>query len=790
MKAGSRLLEMIARGICARPALVFSLCLLLTLVSLFSSRHLAFKPSLNDLLPRGYESVKNLEEMTQRIGGIGFLIAALEGENLEASKRFARDLGARLLRELPQEIKYVDCSMNRDFFVERRLLYISLEDLREIKRRIQRKITDTRLRANPFLLDLTEEKERPVSLDFSDIEKKYRRLTPGGDYYVSKDKKLLVVLIKPLEASADIAFSRRLVENVERNIREMNPKGYDPGLRVTLTGRYKNKVVEQDFLERDIKKTGGIALTLIALLLWASFRSKRAVLLMVIPLLMSLQWTWAITYLTVGSLNVITGFFTAILLGIGIDYEIMFYSRYLEEKARGLSCCDALAEAQGKMGRAFFSCAFATALSFFALLFSHFRGFSEFGLVAGVGILMNLLATLTALPSLMMLAERFSPLPFVSPRILKEPAQPLRHPRIVLGVGVVLMLAGLSVIPRVHFEYSFLKLGVKSTEPVALRDRINKVFGFSLTPTPVLAESLEEAAEIKQAVQTAIDSRPQETALDRALSIFFYFPRNQKEKLQVMQEIRGILERHKIEIPKKWADLRKWLRVKEVRVETIPSEAIRQFEDVQGRRGLFVYIFPKVDMADGQGVMRFAEEIRHIRLADGRPLRASGEELIFADILTLILKEGMRDILMTLAAIIILLFLDFRSPKWVLCVLTPLFVGVSWMLGLMFLLGISLNFLNVIIFARVIGMCVTQGIYLMHRALEKGAGQMKTVVRTLFVPLGLSVTTTLIGFGTLLLTSHRGLNSIGAMAVVGDFSCFLASMMILPALIQIVGRKS
>ena len=131
---------------------------------------------------------------------------------------------------------------------------------------------------------------------------------------------------------------------------------------------------------------------------------------MLVPVVLGVVWTLGIVSITIGYLNLITAFIAAVLLGLGIDFGLHFYARYREERAVGHDPLEAMTETHVHCGEASLLAAVTTATGFGALAVADFRGFSQFGVVAAVGVLLSLLAVLVVFPALVFAFERLSPM--------------------------------------------------------------------------------------------------------------------------------------------------------------------------------------------------------------------------------------------------------------------------------------------------------------------------------------------------------------------------------------------
>ncbi|MCP4795871.1 MAG: MMPL family transporter, partial [Phycisphaeraceae bacterium] len=136
---------------------------------------------------------------------------------------------------------------------------------------------------------------------------------------------------------------------------------------------------------------------------------------------------------------------------------------------------------------------------------------------------------------------------------------------------------------------------------------------------------------------------------------------------------------------------------------------------------------------------------------------------------------------LALGLVTLVVFLDFRTVRDTMLVMTSLLVGLLWTIGIASLLGVSLNVANFFAIPILIGIGVDSAIHMLHRARECGDGPLDfKSTRNAVI---LTACTTGIGFGSLLLARHRGLQSLGAIMAIGSLACMMASVVLLPGLL-------
>lgn len=773
-----------------------TLCVTFVLIiaSIVIIQKLEFRGDFIDLLPSDSQSVKDLNVITERAGGEGYFVIVLEGGNLEKAKEFLEKLVPELKKL--KEVNYIEYKFDKTFFEDRNLLYIDLPDLKTVQTRLKEKITQERNERNPFYIDLLDEK---IKFNMNDIKEKYSK-AEIKDYYLTKKPQRLVILVKPAKTSNDLEFCKTLLSKTKALISHLHPSSFDSHLKVRYTGRYITRIEEVEFMFKDLKQTTLIALTGIFILLFLYIRQFFAPIFIGLPLLTSLIYSLAFTTLVIGYLNMVTSVLMGILSGLGIDFAIHLYLRYLEERRHHHTLEQAIHTIHSVTGKPLFLAGLTTVAAFFALLPMTFIGFSQFGLLCGGGIFICLFNTYFLLPALLVAKEKKIPFKYKITLVSQTPHflfSPKKYPKpwamltVFILIGIIALWGGF----HMEFDYNFRKLSADTYGTLALQEEISNAFGISLSPTVVYVPKLEDIPRV-DAILEEIKKESPHTTIESSLSLFSYVPSHQEEKIPEIRKL-GEIANDKIfrflegEEAKQVEDLKRWAKINPFTIHDLPPHLYQQFNAVSPYPGSFLFIFPAIDLWQGKDVIRYANETRELsRRAKHFNIHVASESLIFADIFTLIKNELPYVILISTLAVLLCLWIDLWNIRSVLIVASPLLMGVLSLIAIMYLFNIQLNFMNCIIFTIIIGMGIDNGVYIFHRYKEMGPGSLRFVIRKTGGAIFLSSATTMIGFGALIFANHRGLQTIGLLGVLGIGSCFLTSVTFLPALLQILENRS
>ena len=756
----------------------------ITAVAAYFTLQLKFDSSFEDLLPRSFASVRALDDITREFGGTGYLVLDVESDDLAKSKLFSADL-VREIEKLP-EVKYVNWRQPRQYFDDRRLLYMNLDDLETVRDRIKKKIDVEKQKANPLFIDLLD---TSYKLDFSDIQKKYEGENVFKDYYVSTDGRELVLLVKPNGLAGNLAFSRKLVGDVQALVDKVGPASYHPSIKVSFTGRYKKQIDLNAQLRRDLTYTGTGATLLVLILLVFYFTQKRPLLLIVLPMASGLLITFGITYLVIGYVNIISAFLVSILMGISADYGIVLYSRYTEEMLKGQPARDAVIATISNTWSPIVLSGMTTGLVFFSLMLAQFKGFSQFGFIAGIGVFLNMFVFFTLFPALILLLEKYTPAKYNY--ITRLNASHINKYFYVPVLIFTVFFTAYSAyrMKDIKFEYNFSKIQGSNIPSFILDERINGIIGTSLTPDLAMVDSMEEAKAVSKVLE--MKEKDPGTTIDSHASLLSFLPENQDEKLKVLKSIRGLLDQNALNMlkgkqKKDIDDVKKLLDVKEIRQEALPPEILRMFRGASPNRSA-VFIFPKINLSDAALVKKSSDEIRDLKIP-GRTVHPCSESIIFSDIIHIIEQDGRTILPLAFLLTAVPVLLAYRNFRDAGLVLVPLSLGFVWIFGIQAMFGIKFNFFNVLMLPLIFGMGDDYGEYVHSRYEEEGPGSIHFVMSHTGPAVFMSATATLIGFGSMLFASHYGLRSIAVMAAIGISCVFFAAMLLQPSLIILLEK--
>ena len=810
------------RSIVQRPLFVLVVAAVFSAIGGVLTTQLSISTDFSRLIPTSYPSVQALNELRDRVGGENEAAVVIESPSFEANKQFAETLIPKVLQlqgngdEEPYFLR-VDYYHDVTFIQNNALYFATPNELDSLETYLQREIRLAKLEANPFYVDLDEGGEGPDPTA-ERLQTLYEDLVTK-EYPISDDSTVMAVRFYPSGAQTDIGFIDDAYTALQRQVNELEPQRFHGEMEVTLGGRLLRQLIEVEAITSDVWGSFGAGVLTLLLLVVAYFSYKsyqtrvghrwdprvfRSVLLRApvnaiilgLPLLMSLAWTFGVVYLTYGMLNIMTATLGLVLFGLGIDFGIHFYARYAEERGTGRDVESAVLRTFMTTGQAITVVAITTIAAFFVLMIADFRGFSQFGFTAGVGTAFALLSMLVVLPALLVVLERGRVLHLEAEQT--RPSDPSRTagfrfpmPRLIVGVGVLAVGLALWGWP-VEFEYDFGELEPRYERYEEIKAKWQQVYssGRSRTAAYVIVDRPEEARSVAEALRAHAAQDTLTPTIGDVEVLQDRFPMEtppQQAKLQQLADVRALLD-NKFLRTSDDANIERLRRAVQTRVpvslDQVPAFLKRPFTTKTGEIGNLVIIYPSVGLADGRNSMKFADDVGTIRTEGGGVYHAASTSIVASDMLRLMLQEAPWMVALTLLLIVAFKLIILQRVKWVLLALLPLAASFLWLFGLMELFGWSLNFYNLVVLPTVLGIGDDSGIHVVHRYLEEGRGSIGRVLRSTGEHVAVSALTTMIGFGGWLLSMHPGLHSIGQLAVVGIGLILLAALVFLPALLQ------
>lgn len=804
------------------PVTVLVVAFLLSIGSGYMAVQLKIDTDIANLLPSNNPHVVALERLRATIGGETEMDVAVKSPDFEANLEFSykiieQSLKLRDPRTGELYFNRVEFRKETEILKDYALYLGTKEELDELVYYLEDEIESAKMQANPFFVDFGFDDDEENS-DIGRFRNVYDELIPS-EYPTNSDSTVVIIKFYPTGSKSDLSFLRRMFNSYDSLIVAMNPTDFHPEMEVRFGGRLKRHLMEIESITDDVFSSFSTGISSVLLLVmiyffWKKYINYRrgdpnfrthtlwshvirmpvSILVIGIPLLLSLTYTFGIAYFFLGTLNTMTSVLFVILFGLGIDYGLHYYARYLEKRSIGEDVLTALINTYDSTGSAIMTSAITTAVALFVLVFADFRGFSEFGFISGLGIILAYLAMMYIMPALITVFERFG-LILVNRNteagIISNIPQKYPYSRTIVVSGLVLVSIVTLFHNRLSFEYDFGILEPEFQEYREFREFVGNTSSTTRrNPAYIIADNNAQVEYILDELRSRKEFNGESSTILDVEALQERFPTTVNEeifKLNRIAEIRDLLDDPFIR-DQEDEDLDKLRRASLIDepliLEDLPDFIKERYITRDGEIGRFVMIYPSVGLSDGRNSIAFKNEIASVQTPDGNEFYSASTSIAAAEMLELMQTESPYMVIGTFLMIFLLVNIAFRSLRWSIIAMIPLIIGLSWTFGIMLIFDINFNFYNLVVLPAILGIGNDNGVHLAARYLEEGKNSMWDVLKSTGQHISIGSLTTMMGFAGLLFTHHPGLYSIGLVAVIGIGMTLLSAITFLPALIQ------
>ncbi len=844
------------------PGAIILLALVATIsAGWFAARHLRLNTDTAALLSPTLPFRQSQSEFQREFPAqVDVFVAVVDAATAEQAENAANALAARL-NDRPEAFFAARVEGAEAYYQRNALLYLDPDELRE---------TAERLIAGQAMIGIVAREPSLSNLaaglatilrqarvdDTAAIERLLSGLRPGlaePPATVSWQKLLApdspavsptrrLVLISPRLDFQELLPADRPMRVLRTAIAAVTAE-QDRAVTIRVTGDAALSHEEMTAAASGAMLTGALALVVVGALLRVGLGSAWLAAASLTSLLTGLILTAGFAALAVGELNLISTAFALLYIGLAADYSIHFCLGYRERLRGHGSPAAALEAAARDLARPLALCTVTTAIGFFAFLPTSFRGVAELGLIAGIGMFINLALTFVLLPALL----RCGPVPAAwTPAGSSSPGHtlPVRYPGALLAVSAALTISATGFLASLHFERDPLKLrdpqaeSVRTWRDLLAADSPRLLEAVVLAPgeaaARALASKLRALPEVREVltvenvipaasdeklaiidelailldlpdaepVPGAVESPADLAALERlqraardyadsiggndarafAADLGAALDRIRRTGADVVA-VRALEQSLTGTLPQAVARLRSMLSPDRTPAAALPVTIRNQWIGASGKWRLSVV--PRAALADNAELRAFVEAVQRVAPgATGEPVLSlrAGDEIVLAFASAFALAA---------AAIAILLAALLRKLAQVLAVLLPVGCAGALTGASLVMLDVPLNFANVIALPLLFGMGVDNGVHMLQRALSDSAFGAAPLGSATARAILFSGATTLAGFGTLMLSPHPGLASMGTVLSLGIGWILLVTLLGLPAalVLHVRGRR-
>lgn len=778
--------------------------LLFTLLAILVSK-IRFEEDISKLIPINSET-KDLQKVLKAVNFTDKIIVTIhrnESSEMQDLFEYATEFIDSLESNSGKYIKYIrgrveedDLVRTMDFVYNNLPLFLEEQDYQTILGKLQQDSISAGTEANYRTLispsgivskDLIL--KDPLGLSFIAL-KKLRQLGVADDFHlkdgflVSRDEKNILLFITPRYGSSETSQNGYFAEQLYALQNFLDQK-YEGKVSSDYFGAALIAVANAQQIRADIQFTVGIALSLLIVIFILYYRKLYVPLILFVPTLFGGLMAMALLYFIRSEISVISLGIGSVLLGVTLDYSLHILTHIRNnEKLESL---------YKDVAEPILMSSLTTAMAFLSLLFLDSQALQDLGIFAAMSVL-----------GASVFALVFIPLVYKNPLGRKEQITFLdkvadhkfhKNKWLLSGLGVVLVLSVFTY-QRVEFDKDISKLNYEPEEIKAAMKRLDALTDISSKSIylATYGKSVEGTLQLNDSIHENLQFLKEEGKISNFSSVgaLVHSQRNQRKTISKWNQFWNIerkeaAERNLIEsgskIGFKPQTFTKFYDLLDKDFKTLEPEDYQQIpsmilEDYISSEANFTTITTLIRMDDQNAseIKKYFKDIPNTLVID----RQDMNETFLGN-----LKNGFNKLIgYCLMAVLIILFLFFRSFTLTLVTATPIFLTWFMTLGIMGLLDIKFNIFNIIISTFIFGLGIDYSIF-MTKGLLKELRTGEKVIATHKTSIMLSVLTTILGVGVLIFAKHPALYSISIVSIIGIFSAMLTAFGIQPLLFKL-----
>ena len=586
------------------------------------------------------------------------------------------------------------------------------------------------------------------------------------NYLITEDRKNIILSIDLSNPSSETNKNAEFLSNLDTYIQDLDAEFTN--VKAEYFGGVLYSIANANRIKKDIQLTLSIAGLLLLVLLISFYRKFWIPVLIFLPSLFGGLTALAFLSVFKESISAISLGIGSILLGISLDYALHISAHYRNNTN--------ISELFEDITRPVLTSSLTTAAAFLCLIFVGSEALTDLGIFASVSVLASSVFSLILIPLLYHPNEQ--KITFID-RIASTDYSRLKFLPVLVGF---MFLMGLFFFNQVGFNEDLSKLNF---QPDDIKEKEERVEGLA-----------EKDGEVVQVISygTNIDE-----ALQRNNELYMDLKRlDSNEVIQSYSSIGGVvlsteMQNHRLAYwnmfwtPEKKEELEQNLKETSAEYGFRPQSfnrfydllntdftniGLQQYQesgsvyldDFLSEAEDFAMVSSSVSVEDSGELYQSMENSEGIFILDRKKMN---EDLLSG------LKSHFNELVwISLLVVFIILLISFRSLELALMTFLP--VAVTWViaLGMMFILGIQFNILNIIISTFIFGLGLDYAIFMTNAALkeyESGHSYLQTYQASIII----SAITTILGMGVLIFAKHPALRSISLISILGILSTIL-----------------
>ena len=603
------------------------------------------------------------------------------------------------------------------------------------------------------------------------------------------------------EHSKRMEIAEETVENVANGVKIHG--------KVRVMGSYLISQATEKTSDETINVLLPVSFALVIIILLITFRNVLDTLLGIIGLGMAILWAYGFGVIMNYNFNQISTMVAVLLVGLGIDYAIHTILRYREELRKGKKVRIAMRDMITNLGMGLILATVTTIVSFLSNISSAIPSIKDFGVMNAVGIFGAFLIFTTFVPAVKILVderrEKKGKLKIGRDREREGSGVVILNRFMAIGaVGaekhrytvilVIVLITGLSVYAGMNVGTSFdLKDFLPSN--LEITDTIQYMMEHFNTSGMSDNYILVEGNLTSPSTLTAVDQTVHNLKGDDYV--------NYAQTKSITTEIREWTEKN--------STFAKMVSDNDTNGDGLPDKNITAvynwlyqhgdgksiLHKSDGRYDSMIIIISSSASSNSENKVFVSEVHAAMKPLKEAGLKATltGTNVLTFHILDMLTGSQWRSMFITIVTTLIVLTIVFyyESKSYVLGVIAslPVVIALGWLLGTMYLLNMSFNVVTVLTTSLTIGLGITYAIHITHRFLEdlRTEGTVEDAMRKTVLNTGSSIfgaaTTTMAGFGTLMLSSMPPISQFGEVSALSILYSFVLSVFILPSFLYV-----
>ncbi len=598
------------------------------------------------------------------------------------------------------------------------------------------------------------------------------------NFIVTRDHRHLLFFIQPAYSAGDTGNNTRFLEDLKVTMESVGT-AY-PQLLASYFGASVVAAGNASQLQQDTILTVSLMVVLLMVALLGFFRKKRIPFLILIPVVFGGIFSLACISFFQESLSILALAVGAVILGVAVDYAL-HYLVLLKDLRTPEAVIKSLVKPL-TLGSA------TTVLAFFSLKFTNAAVLQDIGVFSGFSLIGAAICTLVFLPHLV----GGNPFTLVSSNSLASRiiGYPLESKRWL--VYVILFLTPLFLIfsTRVDFNEDMGSLNFMTEETRTAEKRLETINNASLTSTYILStgSSLEAALRKNEVTLAQLDPLTKDKTLNKLSSVSDFLISDSLQELRIKRWNDYWSPERKDSIFSLVQNEGAALNFSQVVFNNFESLISKQYQPLQQAEKEIVrqtffneFIIEKGDDVSVISLANvFPEDKEKLRAhLEGAPSFSFDRRMLTNLFVEYVNADFTYILSVTSILVFFALLISYGRIELTFIAFVPMLFTWIWILGIMALLNIEFNIVNVMVSTFIFGLGDDYSIFTMDGLLEEyraGKKHLSSVRTSIF----LSAFTTMTGLGVLIFAEHPALRSIAAISIIGIGCVFLMSQTLEP----------